>query len=147
MRHNGFTLVEMMVVIAVMALLAGSVLLVAGAPGSSAADAASRFASRVAAARDQAIVTSRPTSAWVTQSGYGFEEYRSGKWEVAGSPTLRQRNWDSGTQVTLAAGAEARMQIRFDSLGLPESPLTLTLARDGQSARVTVSASGDIEVL
>ena len=146
MRRNGFTLVEMMAVVAIMAVMASAVILVSGPMGGGPGDAASRFASRVAAARDQAIVTARPTGAWVTQSGYGFDEYRDGAWRDLSSRTLRQRDWDSGTSVTLGSASEGQGRLRFDTLGLPESPLTVTLARGGQSARVIVAANGDVEV-
>lgn len=146
MRRNGFTLVEMMAVVALMAVMAGAVMLVSGPFGGGPGDAASRFASRVAAARDQAIVNARPTGAWVTQSGYGFDEYRNGAWRELSSRTLRQHDWDNGTSVSLGAAGEGQGRLRFDPLGLPESPLTVTLARGGRSARVIVGSNGDVEV-
>ena len=63
MTRNDFTLVETMIVVAVMALLAGVAVLTFGPVGADPKDAATRFASRVAAARDQAILTGRPISA------------------------------------------------------------------------------------
>lgn len=143
MRRNGFTLVELMVVIAVMALMAGAVVVTAGGTGSGPAAAASRFATRLAAARDEAIVSGRPISAWVAPSGYGFERYQGGTWQPLSVKPFQGDNWQSGTVVALAA---ARVRLRFDSLGLPDRPISFAITRDDRTARVNVAANGDVTV-
>ncbi|MDQ3471989.1 MAG: GspH/FimT family pseudopilin [Pseudomonadota bacterium] len=143
MRRNGFTLVELMVVIAVMALMAGAVAVTAGGTGSGPAAAASRFASRLAAARDEAIVSGRPVSAWVAPSGYGFDRYQGSTWQAMSAKPFQGDNWQSGTVVALAG---ARARLRFDSLGLPDRPTSFAIARDGRTARVSVAANGDVTV-
>jgi len=80
--EHGFTLVELMVVLTVMALMAGAVVLTIGSRNGDVAETAGRFASRIAAARDEAIVGGHPVAVWITPSGYGFERYAAGRWQA-----------------------------------------------------------------
>lgn len=145
MRANGFTLVELMVVIALLALATTAVVLTAGGPGAGPGDAAARFAGRLAAARDEAIVGARPIRAWVSPSGYGFDHYRSGRWEPLERGPFRRQDWPAG--ITIAGGIEAGgARLRFDSLGLPAAPAALRLTSDGRSALVRLAANGDVTV-
>lgn len=143
MDRNGFTLVELMIVIAVMALLASAVVLTAGSVGGGPQDTATRFASRLAAARDEAILTGRPTSAWMSPSGYGFDQLRQGRWERLEERPFQGDDWGPRMAMRLA-GEQARSRVQFDSLGLPDQPLQLQLARDGKAAAVRVAANGDV---
>ncbi|WP_174291428.1 pilus assembly FimT family protein, partial [Sphingomonas bacterium] len=68
-REGGFTLVELMVVITVIALAAGAVAWSLPDPAGRVSDEAARFALRVRAAHDKAIVEARPVSVWVTAGG------------------------------------------------------------------------------
>ena len=146
MRRNGFTLVELMVVIAVMALMAGAVVVTTGGSGSGPSAATTRFASRLAAARDEAVVSGRPISAWVTPSGYGFERYHGGAWQPMSAKPFEGDNWQPGTVVASPASGGARASVRFDSLGLADGPATFARTRDGRTARVRVAANGDVTV-
>lgn len=146
MRRNGFTLVELMVVIALMALMAGAVVISVGTTGGGPSASATRFASRVAAARDEAIVSGRPMSVWVAPSGYGFDRYRGGAWQAMSAKPFDGDDWDRGTVVAFAGAAGARARLRFDSLGLADRPASFTLARNGRAAEVRVAANGDVTV-
>ncbi len=146
MTRNGFTLVELMIVIALMALMAGAVVMTVGAPGGGPSGGATRFASRLAAARDEAIVSGRPMSAWVTPSGYGFDRYEGGRWQPVSVAPFGSDNWEPGTAVLFPAGNESRARVRFDSLGLPDGPTSVRLDRDGRQSQVRVAANGDVTV-
>ena len=142
MTRNGFTLVEMMIVIAVMALLAGVTVLTFGPIGADPKDAATRFASRVAAARDQAILTGRLISAWVSPSGYGFDQFRDGRWEKMEQRPFEAADWGTGMKASL----DSRTRVRFDSLGITDKPLGIRLSRGVESAGIWIAASGEVSV-
>ncbi len=144
--RNGFTLVELMIVIAVMAVMAGAVAMTVGTPGGGPSAGAARFASRVAAARDEAIVSGRPISAWVAASGYGFDRFQDGRWQPLSAAPFQNDNWQPDTVVVFSAGTETRGRIRFDNLGVPDSAASVRLSRDGQTAEVRVAANGDVTV-
>ena len=135
-----------MVAIAILALAAGVVVLTVGGPGGGPREPAMRLATRIAAARDQAILTGRPMSIWLAPSGYGFDRFRGGHWEQIKEKPFGSSNWPIGTTMTLARADQGRARIRFDSLGLPDSPGSFQLSRDGQVAQVRVFANGDVKV-
>jgi general secretion pathway protein H len=145
-QRNGFTLVELMVVIALMAVAAGVVALTVGSHGSGATDTATRFASRLAAARDQAILSGRPISAWATASGYGFDQLRGGHWERLTTKPFDGADWGHGMAVSFVGADGARARVRFDSLGMADRPMALRLSQDGRTADVRVAANGDVTV-
>lgn len=149
MRRNGFTLIELMAVMLLMALMAGAVMMAAGASGSGPLPDAERLASRLAAARDSAITGARPVSFWASLSGYGFETYHGGRWQSVGIKPFEPGNWKDGTQISTGRAngmADGRVRLTFDNLGLPENPFTLQLQRDGKLARIAVAANGDVKV-
>jgi general secretion pathway protein H len=145
-QRNGFTLVELMVAIMLLALIAGAVMLTVGEVGGGPKEPAMRFATRLAAARDQAILAGQPISAWVAPSGYGFDRFRGGHWERLEERPFDGADWPSGTTLSLGARTEGRTRVRFDSLGLPDSPESFRLVRNGQAANVRIFANGDVKV-
>lgn len=146
MQRNGFTLVELMVVIGVMAIVASLVVLTGMSPGRGPAETATRFASRLAAARDEAILTGRPISAWATASGYGFDQLRGGHWEALTARPFDASDWGRDITVTFAASDEDRARVRFDALGMPDQPMNLRIAHGGRIAEVSVEPAGDVKV-
>ena len=93
--RNGFTLIELMVVLFIIGLVAGAVVL--SLPGDSAAlsEDADRFAARVAAARDEAVVSARPIAVWIAPSGYGFDTRQDRQW-VPLNAHARQSRLEAG---------------------------------------------------
>lgn len=153
MNRDGFTLVEMLIVLLVMALLATTVVLTAGGGGRGVGAGASRLASRIAAARETAITSARPVGVWVSRSGYGFDVRADGTWRPADRKPFETVDWPAGT-VVVAAGMPGRQaslsggraRLVFDNLGLPDSPMQLDISRDGSSAQVAVLPNGDVKV-
>src|SRR3546814_17688612 len=69
-----------MVVVAIIGFVSAAVVLAMPDPRGRAIDDADRFAARVAAARDEAVITARPMGVWVSPSGYGFLRREAGHW-------------------------------------------------------------------
>ena len=143
-REGGFTLIELMVVVTIIALASAVVVFAIPDPRGRVIDEAERFAARTLAARDDAIVQSRDVRIWITASGYGVERRRRGQWQAMTDKPFKTIAWASGTGVVI--GASGRDAITFDATGAPASPATVTLVRDNARASVTVSGNGDIRV-
>jgi general secretion pathway protein H len=140
----GFTLVEMMVVIAIIGFVSAAVVLAIPDPRGRVVDDADRFAARVAAARDEAIISARPMGLWVSASGYGFEKRRDGQWVGLEDKPFTTTDWKPGTRALV--GEQGRQQLGFDGTGLPTDPLVVTLAREGERVSVSVDMAGRVTV-
>lgn len=143
--EHGFTLVELMVVVTIIALGAAAVTWALPDARGRVRDEAARFALRVRAAHDEAIVTGRPISVWVTIGGYGFDQRVAGQWVAMGDRPLRVDRWADGTRAIIPDVA-GRARVTFDPTGLADRPLDLRLQRGGAAAGVHVAADGGVAV-
>ena len=133
--EHGFSLVELMVVIVILGLASTAVVLAMPELGGSLQAEAERFAARAKAARDSAIVESRPFALTVSPEGYEIARRSGGQWQVAS-----HQDWVEGTQAETATG-----RIRFDSTGLAE-PLYLVLRRRERQVAVEIGPDGSVHV-
>lgn len=143
-HEQGFTLVELMIVLAIVGLASGFVLLTMPDPRGRLTDVAERFAARAAAARDAAVVEGREMSLNLDPAGYGFEERRQGAWRAPMQRALRRTEWGEG--IGVAIDREARKSVIFDTTGLASEPVTVTLRRDGERVGITIGQDGTIDV-
>lgn len=143
-RESGFTLIELMVVLTIIGFISAVVILAIPDPRGRVIEDADRFAARVAAARDEAIVTARPMGVWVSASGYGFQRRDGAAWVFVEYKPFVTANWKAGTRALV--GQDGRQQIGFDGTGLPADPMTVTLAREGERVSVTVDMAGKVVV-
>jgi general secretion pathway protein H len=140
----GFTLIELMVVLTIIGFISAAVVLAMPDPRGRVVEDADRFAARVAAARDEAVVTARPMGVWVSASGYGFQRRDGGQWVPVEEKPFVTANWRSGTRALL--GKDGRQQIGFDGTGLPTDAMTVTLAREAERISITVDMAGKVMV-
>ncbi|WP_294354691.1 GspH/FimT family pseudopilin [uncultured Sphingomonas sp.] len=140
--ERGFTLIELMVVVTIIGLASAVAVLAMPDPRGRLMDEAARFATRVRAAHDSAIIDARPVSVWVTPSGYGFDQWRGGRWTAMVEKPLRVERWSQGTGAT----GLVRERVTFDTTGLADKSLNVSLRRDGTSASVAIAADGSVRV-
>lgn len=141
-KANGFTLVEMLVVIFLLGLASAAVVLMLPGGDSAVRNDAERLAARIAAARDEAIMQARPVAVWTRASGYGFEQRFDGQWRAHPDTAFKDRNFDNGTFISRAA----QNRILFDATGLPSSPAKIELTNGEGRGLVSISASGEVAV-
>jgi len=142
--ERGFTLIELMVVLTILGFVSAAVILAIPDPRGRVIEDADRFAARLAAARDEAIVTARPMGVWVSASGYGFQRREGAQWVPLEDKPFGTVNWKAGTRALV--GKDGRQQIGFDGTGLPTDPMTVTLAREAEHVAVTVDMAGKVMV-
>jgi len=142
--QQGFTLIELMVVLTIIGFISAAVVLAIPDPRGRVIEDADRFAARVAAARDEAVVSARPMGVWVSASGYGFQRRDGGIWVPIEDKPFVTANWKGGTRALV--GKDGRQQIGFDGTGLPTDRMTVTLAREGERVSVTVDMAGKVMV-
>jgi general secretion pathway protein H len=136
--EEGFSLIEMLVALAIVALATGMVIFTGGGRGQLAAET-DRFIASLAAARDQALIENRLVTVEVSDDGYQTRVHsRLGLTAPAASPAI----WEQGTSVATTDGRLPAL-LTFDPVGLTE-PARLTLFRDGAVERIAVEASGEI---
>ncbi len=140
--RQGFTLVELMMVVAILGLAAGAVVLSVPDPRPSVAADAERFAARLSRARDEAVLSNRPVAVEATSTGYGFSVFDGADWTPLTDGPFGTEAWMSGTIVTPANGP---VRVVFDPTGVAD-PATLTLARDRNSRTVTVDGAGEVRI-
>ena len=142
-RARGFTLVELMVVLAVLALAATVVVLTI--PGSNArvTEEADRLAVRIASLRDLAIVEGRPLAVVVSPSGYAFERREADGWSALPGRAYARRDWPAGIRLTEPASG-APLRIAFDNVGTISAGASLAISDGSTAARLRVSTTGEV---
>ncbi|WP_290125513.1 GspH/FimT family pseudopilin [Brevundimonas vancanneytii] len=136
--RQGFTLVELMVVIAIIGVAAGAVLLSMPDPRPTLAVEAERFAARLTLAREEAVMTNRPVALRADAAGYGFESFDGAVWTPL-TGVLAPKAWGEG--VAVAAPARAV----FDPTGGADAA-SVRLEREGQAVTVAIDGAGEVTI-
>jgi len=142
-RQAGFTLVELMVVLAVLALAATVVILSIPSGSARITDEADRLAARIAALRDLAIIEGRPMAIVISPSGYGFERRARAGWELLPGRGFTRHDWPSGVRLIQPARG-APLRIAFDPVGMTSARTILAIGDGVVTARLTVTATGEV---
>ena len=137
---SGFTLVELMVVLAIMGIAATAVMLAMPEPRGRLRDEGETLAARMVAARDAAVIEARDFALTIDGTGYAFERRERTGWHAINEKPFRPERWPEGTAVQAGQG-----RIRFDTTGMAD-PVDVTLAREGARVVVRLGADGSIHV-
>jgi general secretion pathway protein H len=141
LRRAGFTLVELMTVIAIVGVAATAVVVTMPDPTPTPTAEAERLAARLTQAREQAVLTNRPFAVSVTAQGYGFDRYDGRAWTPVDEQPFKVRRLPEG--LTLAPPPEGR--IVFDPSGMAD-PAVVVVSRNGREARVQVDGAGEVRL-
>ena len=142
-RSSGFTLVELMVVLTILALAAMTVMLTLPGEERDVRHEADRLAARLAAARDVAVIEGRGIAVHFAPSGYGFERRIDGAWQPLPGRAFEQRAWPRGVRFAAADGRDTA-RILFDRLGTSPTPQAIMLTGGDARETVRVSATGEV---
>lgn len=140
-RRGGFTLVELMMTVAIMGLAAGAVVMALPDPQPSVSRAADAFAARLTRAREEAVLANRPTAVEVTRAGYAFAAFDGARWAPLNEGPFRARPWDEAVIVDV----DQPLRIVFDPTGAAE-PAQVILSRDGRNRSVVVDGAGEVSI-
>ncbi len=156
--NRGLTLVELLVVLAIVALIASVIALNAPAPANDARTEADRFAARLKAASQQAIMTGTVIGLDLNQADYRFYTYHRGDWSLADAAELHADQFPDGVSVSIdIAGApktEERQEkvadeapdIFFSPTG-ETTPMKVELRSKRRLWIVEMDAGGAIQVI
>jgi len=133
--QQGFTLVELLVVLTILGLMSAAVVLSMPGDAAELRQEADSFTLWATAAQEQAILASRAVSLRLDGSGYAFERRSAGQWQP-----LAAYQWRQGTSVQPVSA-----RITFDPAGVSE-PARLLLERGGNSIAVDIAGDGSIHV-
>jgi general secretion pathway protein H len=143
-QARGFTLVELLVVLAVIGLAGAAVVLTFPGEGDALAREAEIFGAKLVRAQEEAILGTRAIEVTATTEGYGFTRQHFGGWQPLEERPFGNVLWQEGTRPQLPPGRE-QIGFRFDPIGATEEQ-SLVLLREGRALRVSVDAAGKVRL-
>ncbi|PID33713.1 MAG: type II secretion system protein GspH [Thiotrichales bacterium] len=153
--HRGFTLIEIMVVIVIVAILMAAVTLSFPPVGDKLLkENAERFSALVSLAQDESILQSAEMSLEIDADGYGFYRNENNQWTALSEAPFKKRRLPErirsklildGVEIDLEDREKNTPQIVFLSSG-EITPFTYQLFYENKSAySMKVGATGEIE--
>jgi general secretion pathway protein H len=160
-RQRGVSLVELLIVLSILAMVAGVVIINAPPGRSGTREAADRFAARLDFAAQEAITKGVLIGMTLEEEGYAFFSYNRGEWEVLENKHVTGEDFASDFAVTIELKQaakknesaeqkrESEVAIRPDILFTPTGETTSFSVKfhDRQGAfNITLDDVGRVEV-
>lgn len=148
-RSTGFTLVELMVCLVIMALVSSLVVLSLPRGSDPVHSAAGGLAADLRYAARDSVVSGAATGVAVSAEGYRFLRFRRGTWmPLVDGEHLSTRQWPDGVAVSLSRDGEtialgAGPQIRFNTVGMA-TPFEIDLIGPERRRRIVGTLEGDV---
>ncbi|MFA7647308.1 MAG: GspH/FimT family pseudopilin [Phenylobacterium sp.] len=140
----GFTLVEMLVAVAILGLLSGVIVMNLPDANGRLGDEADAFAARLQRAQEEAILVNRPVEVVVDASGYRFRSQRRGEWTALTERPFTPAYWGEGVGVQVRS-ADGRSGVRFDTTGAA-TPTEVRLRRRERRVTIAVDGQGQVKI-
>lgn len=140
-NERGFTLIELVIVLAIIAVAATAVMLATPGPERALSHSAEKLAAQAAALRDEAVMASSPMAIDIGKGGYGFERYGPAGWTAETEKPFARVDLPEGMTISAAPAGERR--IRFDATGLAD-PVVFSIDYRGLRRTIRVDAGGGV---
>lgn len=141
---TGFTLVEVLVVLAILGLAGSAVALTLPDPGAGLDRQAQRLGVHLVRAREEAILGTRMVELVAEPAGYRFARQRFGGWQPLREGPFAPTAWEDGVRPEFARQS-SRASFRFDPVGGAQ-PQALVLGDGTRRLRVAVDGHGRVRI-